>query len=88
VAVQLAKSLEESSQQPEQRAAPKPRLFAVCSQYTKHGPAEPFYFLHIGPMSDVTVSRRLCVADFGHLMFMYGCALHLIFSLEHSLEGL
>jgi hypothetical protein len=25
----------------------------VCSQHTKQGTAEPFHFLHMGPMSDV-----------------------------------
>jgi hypothetical protein len=27
----------------------------------------------MGPISGVTVSGRLCVADFGHLMFMWLC---------------
>jgi hypothetical protein len=31
---------------------------------------EPFHFIHMGPMSDdATVLRRLCVADFGHVMW-------------------
>jgi hypothetical protein len=40
----------------------------VCSQHTKYGTAEPFHFLHMGPMSDVAMSRGLCGADFGHDM--------------------
>jgi hypothetical protein len=46
-----------------------------CSQHTKHGTAEPFHFLHIGPMSDVTMSRKLCVADFGRDMPHWHCCL-------------
>jgi hypothetical protein len=38
----------------------------VCSHHTNHGSAEPF--LHIGPMSDVTMMRWLCVAYFGQFM--------------------
>jgi hypothetical protein len=45
----------------------------VCSQHTDHGTAEPFHFLHMGPMSDVTMLRRLCVADFGHAMCSCHC---------------
>jgi hypothetical protein len=30
----------------------------VSSQHSKHGKAELFHFLHIGPMSDVTMLRR------------------------------
>jgi hypothetical protein len=29
---------------------------------------KPFLFLHIGPMSDVTMLGRLCVADCWHTM--------------------
>jgi hypothetical protein len=44
----------------------------VCSQQTKHGTAKPFHFLYMGPMSDVTMLRRLCVTDFGHAMCLSG----------------
>jgi hypothetical protein len=34
----------------------------ICSQLTKHGTAEPFHFLYsMGPISDVTILRRLCM---------------------------
>jgi hypothetical protein len=45
----------------------------VCGQNTKHGTAEPFHFLHMGPMSDVTMLGRLCVSDFGHAMSVWHC---------------
>jgi hypothetical protein len=45
----------------------------VCSQHTKQGTAEPFHFLHIGPMSDGTMLGRLCAADFGHTMSLWHC---------------
>jgi hypothetical protein len=45
----------------------------VCSQHTKHGTAEPFHFFHMGPMSDVTMLRRLCLADIGHAMSPWHC---------------
>jgi hypothetical protein len=38
----------------------------IYSQNTKHGTAEPFHLLHMGPMSAVEMLRGLCVADFGH----------------------
>ncbi len=31
----------------------------VCSQHTKETTAGPFHFLHMGPMSDVTMLGRL-----------------------------
>jgi hypothetical protein len=33
----------------------------VCSQHTKHGTAEPFHFINMGPMNYGTMLRRLCV---------------------------
>jgi hypothetical protein len=59
------------------RAKPHQRLLPAHTQsmvllnhfiQTKHGTAEPFHFFHMGPMSDVTMLRRLCLADFGHAM--------------------
>jgi hypothetical protein len=47
----------------------KPNHKVVCSQHTKHGTAEPFHFFHMDPMSDVTMFRRLCLADFGHAIY-------------------
>jgi hypothetical protein len=36
----------------------------------KHGTSEPFHFFHMDPrMSDVTMLRRLCLADFEHEYF-------------------
>jgi hypothetical protein len=46
----------------------------VCNQHTKHGTAEPFHFFHMGPMSDVTMLRGLCLADFGHAMSPWHCS--------------
>jgi hypothetical protein len=64
----LAKSLADFSQS-------QANTKIVCSQHTKHGTAEPFYFLHMGPMKDFTLLRRLCVADFGHAMCSCHCRL-------------
>jgi hypothetical protein len=52
------------------RAKPKPRLFAA---HTNHETAEPFHFLHMGPMSYGTMLMRLCVTDFGHVMCSCHC---------------
>jgi hypothetical protein len=50
------------------------------SQHTKETIAGPFHFLHWGPMSDVTILRRLCVADFGHVMPSLSINLKILFS--------
>jgi hypothetical protein len=57
----LAKSLADFNQ-----STAKTKI--VYSHHTNHGSAEPFHFLHIGPMSDATMMRRLCVAYFGQFM--------------------
>jgi hypothetical protein len=54
----------------------------VCSQHTKHGTAEPFHFFHMGPMSDVTMLRRLCLADFGHAMSLGTGASHKVWQIS------
>jgi hypothetical protein len=59
VALALDKGLADLSQ-----SQAKTKL--IYSQNTKHGPAEPFHLLNMGPMSDVVILRGLCVADFGH----------------------
>jgi hypothetical protein len=59
----------------------------VCCQNTKHGTAEPFHFLHMGPMSDVTMLGRLCVADFGHAMVFFAfpcCCRHVMICFAFS----
>jgi hypothetical protein len=62
----LAKSLADFSQS-------QAKTKVVCGQNTKQVTDEPFHFLHMGPMSDVTILGRLCVADFGHAMSMWHC---------------
>ena len=61
LALWMARSLEDFSQS-------QAKTKFVHGQHSKHGTAEPFHFLHMGPMSDVTMLRRLCGADFGHAM--------------------
>jgi hypothetical protein len=51
----------------------KPMLF-VCDQHTKENTAGLFHFLHMSPMSDVTMLQSLCVADFGHVMPSWHCS--------------
>jgi hypothetical protein len=58
------KSLADSSQSPA-------KTNKVYSQHTKHGTAEPFHFLHMSPMSDITMWRRPAVADFEHTMALW-----------------
>jgi hypothetical protein len=55
VALLLAKSLADFRQS-------QAKTKVVCTQHTKHGTAEPFHFIHMGPMSDDTMLRRPCVA--------------------------
>jgi uncharacterized protein YuzB (UPF0349 family) len=58
-ALWLAKSLADSSQSHAKNKV-------VCLKNLKHCTAEPFHFLHMDPMSDVTILGRLCVADCGN----------------------
>jgi hypothetical protein len=57
VALALDKSLADLSQ-----SKTKTKTKLVYSQNTKHGTAEPYHLLHMGPMSAVDMFRGLCVA--------------------------
>jgi hypothetical protein len=50
------------------RAKPKPRLFAASTPSMAIALLNHFISSIYGPMSDTTMWRRLCVADFGHVM--------------------
>jgi hypothetical protein len=56
----------------------------IYSQHTKHVTVtgEPFHFLHMGPVSDVTMWRRLCVADFGDAMSLRHCRCSMVHQIE------
>jgi hypothetical protein len=64
LALVLAKSFADSSQS-------QSKTKVVCIQHTKYGTAEPFHFLHMDPMSDITMWRRPTVADFGRAMALW-----------------
>jgi hypothetical protein len=63
-ALPMTKSLSKNSSQSHDQAKTK----VVCLKYIKHCTAEPFHFLHMGPMSDVSMMGRLYVADCWHTM--------------------
>jgi hypothetical protein len=44
------------------------KITIVCGQHTKHDTAEPFHIIQMGPIFDVTMLKRLCVPDFGHVI--------------------
>jgi hypothetical protein len=46
--------------------------FRKTQANTKLG-MSPFHFINMGPLSDVLMSRRLCVTDFGHVMCSCHC---------------
>jgi hypothetical protein len=44
----------------------KPRLFAASTP--SMALLKPLHFINMGPMSDVTMMKLLCVTDFGHVI--------------------
>jgi hypothetical protein len=48
----------------------KVKTKAVCRWNTKHGTAKSYHFLHMCPISDVTVLGWLCVTDFGQAIHL------------------